>query len=125
MGYGEIRESPSRHFVSLKLYFLILLDVDVGVVLKDTDLLLWKFDGERLDESELVLDCSPLFLGRLLCFLQLLGLSIWFQGDIVKGHQATLFLPPHPPLQVLPVPTAQVKSNVKSKKNRQATSSFP
>lgn len=86
MGYGEIRESPSRHFVSLKLYFLILLDVDVGVVLEDTDLLLWKFDGERLDESELVLDCSPLFLGRLLCFLQLLGLSIWFQGDIVKGH---------------------------------------
>lgn len=46
MGYGEIRESPSRHFVSLKLYFLILLDVDVGVVLKDTDLLLWKFDAD-------------------------------------------------------------------------------
>jgi hypothetical protein len=27
-----------------------------------------------------------LFLGRLLCLLQLLGLSIWFQGDIVERH---------------------------------------
>jgi hypothetical protein len=47
MNDGEQRvESPSRHSASLNPDFLILLDMDMGVALEDTDLLLWEFNAD-------------------------------------------------------------------------------
>lgn len=78
--------SPKTPLLCLDLG--ILLHVDVLVGLENADFVIGEFDGEALDQSELMLDLSAIGLGLLLGLVEFVGRSILFEGDVVERHLA-------------------------------------
>jgi len=67
----------------------ILLDVDVFVGLEDADFVIGEFDGEALDQRELMFDLAAIGLGLLLGFVEFFRRGVLFQGNVEERHLAS------------------------------------